>query len=95
MWLKKENTLENVEGQEAAKRRGHDQNGDGCGMLDASGNLWRRRRAPNRSFNLDRLCGEEWLAEALNVKCQGSRALRHRGSTAKFSLSDGLGFACT
>jgi len=51
--------------------------------------------APNRSYKSDRLCGEEWLAEALDVKCQGCRALKYRGSTAKFSLSDGLGFVCT
>ena len=64
-------------------------------MLDGTGNLWCRRRAPNRSYKLDRLCGEEWLVEALGVKCQGCRALRYRRSTVKFSLSDGLGFVCT
>jgi hypothetical protein len=64
-------------------------------MLDATGNLWCRRRASNRSYKLDRLCGGECLAEALGVKCQGCRALRYRGSTVKFSLSDGHGFACT
>lgn len=68
---------------------------DVCGMLDATGSLWCRRRAPNRSSNLDRLCGGESLAEALSVKCQRCRALRYRGSTVKLSLSDGHGFACT